>query len=359
MELIGNSNTQTQIGLAIKAAIIQDRSVPHMIFAGAAGCGKTSMAKFLANKINTNLIMVGADSLKDRSDVMKLLVKLNKSGYNEEGDRLPEVPRCPSVVFIDEIHNLSLKAQEVLGIVMEEWEIPLDDSEVETDLVHAFTKAYNKYNYIKTKTEAHKRWVPRFTLIGATTNDGKLSKPFRDRFKMLFVFKPYSLSESVDIIKVHADRLGVKLTDGAMHEIANRGRGVPRILVRLIEQCRDFAVGIGEETIDTELAKATFGLIGVDNTGLTGSDIDLMKILFESRAPLGADNIAIRLNKDPKVVVDAIEPYLIQRGLVIRAPKGRMLSLNGLKYLLEHGHIHTNTQTRDFVDIPINKTRKS
>jgi Holliday junction DNA helicase RuvB len=169
--------------------------------------------------------------------------------------------------------------------------------------------------------------------------DGRLSKPFRDRFKLRFVFTPYSEEESAAIAKVHAERLKINLTNEAAAEIAKRGRGVPRVVVSLLERCRDTAVAMGKKEVNDRTALITFVNMGVDDAGFTAMDIKVLKILYAMGAPVGAENLAIILNEDKKVLSETIEPFLIQRGLIARTGRGRTVTVLGERYLKAKGHI--------------------
>jgi len=236
------------------------------------------------------------------------------------------------------VHNVPLSGQEHMGIVMEEWYLPVTKREAQVDAKN-----------VKDRGDAI-RWSPEFTLIGATTNDGKLSKPFRDRFKLRFLFNTYSEKESNDIVLVHAKRLGIQVESDAVSVIAQRGRGVPRILVRLLERCRDTAVATGacdtnrngdnwNERVTKEIALVTFDNLGIDKTGLAATDINILRALHESEDAVGLDNLAVLLNESPKVLSETVEPYLIQRGFVNRTGKGRKITDKGLQYLIENGYI--------------------
>jgi holliday junction DNA helicase RuvB len=333
MELIGNKETASQLEIAQISASKRNKALPHTLLTGAAGCGKTSTAKHTAEMNECDIISVAPDSVKTRLDVALLAKRCSRSGYDNEGALVnPEVMR-PSVIFIDEIHNLSLGAQEHLGILMEEWQVPVTPKEAHLlKLKVADNKGLSMY------------WAPQFTLIGATTNDGKLSKPFRDRFKLRFVFAPYSMEESVEIVKLHADRLEIKIDKAGAEEIAGRGRGVPRILVSLLERCRDAAIASNNEVIDKELATVAFFKMGIDATGLTETDVNLLQTLYEVGDPVGIDNLATILNESPKVLSEAVEPYLIQKGLLLRASKGRTITDKGVEYLAEKGYIEESSK---------------
>lgn len=329
MKPIGNTNTLQQIGVAMESAQAGNRSIPHMLLAGAAGCGKTTTAKYLAEVTGAKLITIACDTIKNRGDLVPLLEALDRDGYDQKGNRVGKI--VPSIIFIDEIHNLSLSGQEVLGIMMEEWYVPVSENIKVDEKVQADPNVR--------RVKLAERWCPRFTLIGATTNDGKLSKPFRDRFKMRFTFSTYSIEESVEIVKVHAQRLELKIDDEAAIEIAKRGRGVPRILVRYVEACRDFSVVNKMDRINFNTTRMAFYIMGVDKIGLTRAYVKILKLLHAFENPLGIDNLAIQLNESPKVVVEAIEPFLIQSGLMVRSSKGRLLTPKGRQYLIAEGHI--------------------
>jgi len=309
MKLIGNENMQKQIYVASQSAKKENRSVPHMLFAGAAGCGKTSMAKRVARISSGIFISVLPESLKRIDDIISLFDRLDYTNYNGKGDQLGDIN--PGIIFIDEIHNLKpLQIQEWLGIVMENFELYVDNQ---------------------------RYWIPDFTMIGATTNDGLLSKPFLDRFKMRFIFRPYNLEQSAQIVIVHAERLNLAITMEAAQAIAQRGRGVPRILVGYLERCRDTAQVHDARIITEEIVKETFTLLGVDDEGLRETELRLMEALYEANIPVGIENLSIIINEAPKTMANAIEPFLIQKGYIVRSGQGRMITKRGREYLEESG----------------------
>jgi Holliday junction DNA helicase RuvB len=331
MELIGNNDVMKQIGISLEAAQKMHKSFPHTMLAGAAGCGKTSTAKHLAKLAGSLFISIACDSIKERFDVALLIKRLDRTGYSNFGNIENENIIRPTIVFIDEIHNLSLAAQEHLGIAMEEWRLPITAKEA-----RILKLEVNKNNPLY--------WAPQFTLVGATTNDGRLSKPFRDRFKMRFSFAPYSLEESIQIVFSHAKRLEIEVDEHGALEIAKRGRGIPRILVSLLERCRDASIAMYQKRIGREAALVAFFEMGIDASGLTKTDINLLKTLYKVGDPVGLDNLATILNESPKVLSEAIEPYLIQSGLMLRSPKGRTITEEGCKYLADKGYIERESK---------------
>jgi Holliday junction DNA helicase RuvB len=180
-------------------------------------------------------------------------------------------------------------------------------------------------------------WVPFFTMVGATTLAGKLSKPFRDRFKLTFNFQPYKIDEMIDIVKYHSERLKIKATHSAMVEIAKRSRGTPRIAVGFVERIRDKMLSINSRIATTLLVIDTFNELGIDEEGFTTLELRILKSLFEANVPVGLDNLSIILQEDSKSIRDFAEPYLIRKGLILVSGKGRIITEKGIQYLKNNG----------------------
>jgi Holliday junction DNA helicase RuvB len=304
--IIGNENIKKQIEVSVNAANIRNMAVPHMLFSGAAGCGKTTLARHVAEITNTPFLSVVPDELKDYESVIFILDRLNHENYDERGNRAGRIK--PTILFLDEIHNLPLKGQELLGLVMERFMI----ESIKPD----------KYF-----------WVPFFTLIGATTLSGKLSKPFRDRFKITFNFEPYILSEMESIVGYHAARLRVRITSSAVLEIAKRSRGTPRIAVGFVERVRDKMLSTNSVVVTAPIVQSTFEELGIDEEGLSTLELRILNILFETGMPVGLDNLSIILQEDSKSIRDFAEPYLIRKGFIIVSGKGRIITEKGVQYL--------------------------
>jgi len=345
MELIGNKGVMKQLSIVRDACKATDNALPHMLLSGAPGCGKTSTARHLAKHTGAHFMSVTPESFKERNDVVRILEQFErKIGYDDYGNRIKNVPTSYPILFVDEIHRMPLKGQELLGIAMEEWKLPIEAAKAKVNI-------YDKFGSSKVNRE---RWFPRFTVVGATTNDGLLSKPFKDRFKLRFIFNTYTEEESRAIVKIHATRLNIEIDDAGTNEIAKRGRGVPRIIVTLLERCRDLAVAQGETHISGNLAKAAFLIMNIDVNGLNETDIKILKALYASETPLGVDNLAILTNESRQSIAETIEPYLIQQELMVRTGKGRVITDKGRIYLINSGHIEP---THDWVDIPTDYVR--
>ena len=310
MDIIGHDNTKKQLRVAINAAVQQNMAAPHMLFSGAAGCGKTTLANFVAQKTGSPFLSVVPNDLKDYKSVLAILDRLNHKNYDALGNRTGKI--TPTIMFLDEVHNLPLKGQELLGLVMERFRIEAAKP--------------NMYH-----------WVPFFTLIGATTVPGNLSKPFRDRFKLNFLFSPYKDEEMHEIVCYHARTRGINITPSGVAEIVLRSRGTPRIAVGFLERVRDFMLSIESRSATGHLVRQVFHDLRIDSEGFNELEINLMRALFDAGAPVSLDNLSIIIQEDAKSIRGFAEPYLIRKGMILVSGKGRILTDKGRKYLNNSG----------------------
>ena len=306
MKLIGHEKTKKQLMIAAKSAIKRNEAIPHLLFTGTPGCGKTSMVKHIANKFKLPFLSIVPNEIKDYKSVISLLEKLNHEEYDRKGNRTGKI--VPTLLFFDEIHNLPLKGQELLGLAMENFVIESGKS--------------NKYY-----------WVPFFTLVGATTIAGKLSKPFLNRFKISFIFEPYPINEMIEIVKIHADKLNLKLSTVGAQTIAEKGRGIPRTVVSYVERIRDKVIAVNSMWATSHLIKGVFEDIGIDKEGLTITELKILTTLFESGIPVSLDNLSIITEEDPRTIKDYAEPFLIRKGFILISGKGRILTEKGRNYI--------------------------
>lgn len=309
--MIGNEKIKKQIDIAIASARHRNMAPPHMLMSGHPGCGKTSMAREVASRLKTDFISLTPENLKDQKAVMNLLDSLNFNGYDNLGNRVGEI--TPTVVFLDECHNLPMYGQEKLGIIMENFTMDTG-------------KVGNLY------------WVPYFTVIGATTMTGNLSKPFLDRFKMNFFFEVYDLADSVQIVNFHAKRLKVHISNKALRDIAVRGRGVPRTMVGYLERCRDMMHSIGSELITSKLTDLTFAGMEIDRQGFNKIELKVLKVLYDSDKPISLENLAMVTGESRKTLQSDVETYLIKNGYLMRTGKGREITPKGRAYLEDEGY---------------------
>lgn len=318
---IGNTEMIQLLKIECLAAKARNKELPHILLKGPAGCGKTTLAEAIAREFGNKPLTLTPNTAKNADLLRKFFLDMPDTGYDEEGKIVDQIN--PQVVFIDEIHQLSLLAEELLGIAMHDWRLP-----VRVDGRDEF------------------EWVPRFTLIGATTLPGKLSKPFRDRFKVQALFETYDQDESLEIIGVHARNEGLQLGEGVAEAIATRSRGVGRLLVRFLDRLAAAAVVASQvrpeasNVITLPLATKVFtDFLKVDDRGLTKTDIKILKQLNKMQDPVGVDTLAAISNEDKSTIEQEVEPYLVQEGLMARTKRGRVLTDEGRRYLHTSGYI--------------------
>lgn len=320
-ELIGNKAIRTQLTIAHGAARLNNTAMGHMLKTGLPGTGKTTSARALASLSGLPFIEASPESLKTPEDLAKIFFRFPINGYDaESGEKIGSI--MPPIVFIDEAHRLTRKTEEMLGIAMEEH-------------THTYVMGHGR------KKQTLTDWVPEFTLICATTKEGELSKPFRDRFKFIFVFNEYSLEESKAIVKLHAEKKDIKIDSVSIDEIANRGRGTPRMLVRYLDNINDSKTYLDRDSITVDLARAQFSLGGIDPKGLTETDVSILKDLYMADMPIGLDSLAVKTNIDPRTIEDVNEPYLIRLGFMERSKGGRVITEAGEAHLISYNHIDT------------------
>lgn len=322
-KFVGNEDLIQVLRVSIAAAKMRNTALPHILLKGPAGTGKTTLAEAIAREFGTQPLALTPGTAKKTSDLRKLFLRMPGEGYDTDGRVVARIQ--PQVVFCDEVHQLPLLAQENLGIAMQDWKLP-----------------------VTLQGQDVFEWVPRFTLIGATTLPGKLSKPFLDRFKIQSDFETYSMDEAVKIVGLHAKSQDLTLGTGVAEAIAQRSRGVPRLVVRFLDRLSDAALVAGKsnptyrKVITSQLAEAVFrDFLRVDDRGLTKTDIKILKQLSQLCDPVGVDTLATIANEDRKSVENTIEPYLIQEGLLIRTKRGRLLTEEGRRYLETAGYIET------------------
>ena len=308
--IIGNKEHRIQLEMAMASAITRNSALPHMIFVGAPGCGKTSTARRLAEESGFPFLSVVPDSFKDYKSVIKILNQLNHENYDDKGNRIGIIK--PSILFVDEIHRMPVKGQELLGLAMERFII-------ESDKPNRFL------------------WVPLFTLVGATTLSGELTKPFLSRFKIRLTFEPYSLEDMIKIVRVHAKAKGLLLTPSAVSNVAGRARGTPRVAVGYLDSVRDRMVATGATIATNYLVDVVFKQMGIDENGVTATEMKILKCLLNAGGPVGLDNLCIFTDEDRRTVREDIEPFLIKKGLLVVGGKGRTITEKGIAYIENAG----------------------
>ncbi|MBR4588661.1 MAG: Holliday junction branch migration DNA helicase RuvB [Lachnospiraceae bacterium] len=290
-QYMGQEKLKETLGIYIKAAKERNEALDHLLFYGPPGLGKTTLAGVIANEMGTNLKVTSGPAIEKPGEMAAILNNLS------EGD----------VLFVDEIHRLNRQVEEVLYPAMEDFVIDIMIGKGET--AHS----------IRLK-------LPKFTLIGATTRAGLLSAPLRDRFGVMHRMEYYTRPELESIIKRSAKVLDVEIDDEGLAELAKRSRGTPRLANRLLKRVRDFAQVKYGGVINLEAAEYALDILGVDPLGLDANDRKILEsIIYKfGGGPVGLDTLAVSLGEDVGTLEDVYEPYLIQNGLLMRTPRGRV-----------------------------------
>ncbi len=299
-EYIGQTSLKETLKISIEAAKKRGTFLDHLLFYGPPGLGKTTLASIIAHEMGSNIKITSAPSIERPRDIIGILMQL------KEGD----------VLFIDEIHRLNKIAEEILYPAMEDYMIDLTTG---------------KSQSVKTMRIP----VSRFTLIGATTKAGALSGPLRDRFGIIHKLEFYSEEELTQIIKRTAKILDYKIDDEGAQIIAKRSRYTPRIANRLVKRCADWAIVKDEGIITAKNAKMALDSLDIDDMGLDITDRNLLALMINSfqGGPVGIETLAIALREDIRTIEDVYEPFLMQKGFLIRTPRGRKVTDLAYKHL--------------------------
>jgi Holliday junction DNA helicase RuvB len=258
--IIGNRDILNQLLIIADSAKKRKRPMPHIMFSGSAGCGKTTTAKYVASLLDTKMLSITPDNIKESSDISTFCKMLLFSARKYR--RFP-------LIFLDEVHHLPVKGQEILGVLLEEFKAPIQMGGLGQTIEIS---------------------IPPFTMLAATTDDGKLVKPFRDRFKIRFIYKEYSVEDATKIAKYHSERLNLCVSNEQAVQIAIRGRGVPRVIISHLERYRDFAVVQNKNTLNEEQFKGLYNnILKINEDGFTATDIAILKSLYKQGKPVGLD----------------------------------------------------------------------
>lgn len=292
-EFLGQEQAKYNLQVYVATAAQRGEALDHILLAGPPGLGKTTLAGILANEMGARLVVVNAPSIKSKGELASLLVSLKK------GD----------ILFLDEIHSLHPKVEEVLYPAMEDYKL----------VIMAGNNALNIS-------------LEPFTLIGATTREGMLQRPLRDRFGEIIRMHPYSEEELTVIVKNSATKLNLVCGDDAAKELARRARGTPRIANRLLRRIRDFAQYQGTNVITAEIVNATCDRLGVDSLGLDETSQRYLRILLEKGVAVGLNVMVSLLGESKDTVEDVIEPHLMRLDLIERTTKGRVATAKARRH---------------------------
>lgn len=299
-EFIGQEKLKENLHIFVEAAKQRGEPLDHMLLAGPPGLGKTSLCRILATEMGVQLHPTSGPSLERAGDMAAILTAL------DEGDFL----------FVDEIHRLNRQIEEVLYPAMEDYAM---------DIVLGQGPS----------ARTIRMDLPRFTLVGATTRTGLMTKPLLDRFGYSARLEYYEARDLKKIVVRTAGILEVPITESGADQLSSRSRGTPRIANRLLKRVRDYAQVVGDGTIDDDTAHKALEMQGVDELGLDRADRDYLSLIIKKfdGGPVGVGTISVALGEARDTVEDVYEPYLLQSGLIQRTPRGRITTRRAYEHL--------------------------
>ena len=292
-DYIGQAKAKEMLKIYIEAAKARGEALDHLLFYGPPGLGKTTLAGIIANEMNVNMKITSGPAIEKPGEMAAILNNL------QEGD----------ILFVDEIHRLNRKVEEVLYPAMEDYAIDI--------MIGKGASA-----------RSIRLDLPKFTLVGATTRAGMLTAPLRDRFGVVTRMEYYTVEELKMIILRSAKVLEVGIDENGAYAMARRSRGTPRLANRLLKRVRDFAQVKYNGYITEEVADYALDLLDVDKEGLDQTDRGILLAMIGKfgGGPVGLETLAASIGEDPGTIEDVYEPYLLKNGFIQRTPRGRVVT---------------------------------
>ncbi len=299
-DMVGQRDVYERLLIAVDAARKRDEPLGHILFDGPPGLGKTTFALCIPRELGVSVQLASGPGLRAPKDLIPYLTNAEER----------------SVLFIDEIHRLPAAVEEYLYTAMEDFRIDI----VLGEGVNART---------------HNLWLKPFTLIGATHRDGMLSGPLRDRFQLREHLGFYSVEELTEIIRRNARKLTAPIEEDAAREIATRSRSTPRVANHRLRWVRDYADSKAGGQITLAVARAALKMAEIDTLGLGKLDRRYLETLIRvfSGGPAGIEAIAHTMNTSSDTLEDEVEPFLLRSELVVRTPRGRVVTAKAYEHL--------------------------
>ena len=300
VEVIGQTQLRQNLEILIGAARRRGDALDHVLFYGPPGLGKTTLAYVVANEMGVSIKVTSGPAIERPGDLAAILTGL----------------RAGDILFIDEIHRLGRVVEEVLYPAMEEYAL---------DIVIGKGPSARSIRLN----------LPRFTLVGATTRLALVTAPLRARFGAVYRLDYYGLDDMQAVVDRAAGLLNVRVDPSGVEEIARRGRGTPRVALRLLRRVRDFAEVRSNGEVTSVIARQALDLMQVDALGLDDVDRRVLRLIIEKHGggPVGLNTIAASVSEEQDTIMDVVEPYLLQLGFLDRSPQGRVATRSAYDHL--------------------------
>lgn len=309
-EYIGQKKVKENMKIYIESAKKRKEPLDHVLLYGPPGLGKTTLASIIANEMKSNIKITSGPAIEKPGDLAAVLTNLTQF----------------DVLFIDEIHRLSKNVEEILYPALEDFTLDI--------MIGKGPSA-----------KSIRIDLPKFTLIGATTKAGSLTTPLRDRFGIIHRLELYSVKDLATIVKRSSTILQIKIDEESSYEIARRSRGTPRIANRLLRRVRDYALVLGNGTINLKITKIALNNLEIDELGLDEIDrklLETMIVTYQGK-PVGIETLATTIGEEIETIEDVYEPYLIQIGFMARTPRGRIPLIPAYQHM---GFYHEKESTK-------------
>jgi Holliday junction DNA helicase RuvB len=289
-EILGQKEVKEVLRISIDSAKKRNTCLSHSLFYGPPGTGKTTLANAISNEMGSSLQVANGANLRSIKNLLPYIMRVEEH----------------SILFIDEIHRITNIVEEFLYPVMEDFKVDMSISGKE---IFGETMSID---------------IPKFTLMGATTEYGSLSKPLIDRFQHKHTLKLYNKVELQEIININSKKLNLKMSHQASNFVTKVSRGTPRIANAALEWLRDYQLAQGIETLTEGNVESAMGMKGIDSQGMTEMDRKYLKVLKNSSQPLGIETLSSMTGIDRQTIEGIIEPWLLQNSHIAKTSKGRV-----------------------------------